>query len=59
MKLYETFYQSDIIVASPLAIRILTGQEADENAAKENKIDFDFLSSIDFLVFDQAEAFGF
>jgi hypothetical protein len=24
-KLYEQFYQSDIIVASPLAIRILTG----------------------------------
>jgi len=34
MKLYEAFYQSDIIVASPLAVRILTGQEADVNAAK-------------------------
>ena len=31
MKLYESFYKSDIIVASPLAIRILTGQETDEN----------------------------
>jgi len=27
LKLYEKFYQSDIIVGSPLAIRILTGQE--------------------------------
>lgn len=60
IKLYEQFYESDIIVASPLAIRILTGQETDETAEKgENKIDFDFLSSIEFLVLDQAEAFVF
>jgi hypothetical protein len=32
LKLYEKFYQSDIIVGSPLAIRILTGQEQDANA---------------------------
>jgi U3 small nucleolar RNA-associated protein 25 len=56
LKLYEGFYQSDIIVASPLALRIVTGQEGDENASK---LDFDFLSSIEFLVLDQAEAFVF
>jgi U3 small nucleolar RNA-associated protein 25 len=59
IKLYEPFYESDIIVASPLAIRILTGQEADTTALKENKIDYDFLSSIEFLVLDKAEAFLF
>lgn len=51
--------ESDIIVASPLALRLITGQETDENAFKDNKIDYDFLSSIEFIVFDQAEAFVF
>lgn len=46
-------------MASPLAVRIMTGQETDETAAREQKIDFDFLSSIEFLVLDQAEAFVF
>ena len=32
LRLFEEFYDSDIIVASPLAIRIVTGQETDENA---------------------------
>lgn len=59
LRLYEKFYQSDIIVGSPLAIRILTGQESDENAHAEKKIDFDFLSSIEYLVLDSAEAFVF
>ena len=59
MKLYEKFYQSDIIVGSPLAIRILTGQESDTNALEKKTIDFDFLSSIEYLVLDSAEAFVF
>lgn len=59
VKLYEPFYESDIIVASPLAMRIMTGQETDETAEKQNLIDFDFLSSIEFLILDQAEAFNF
>ena len=59
MKLYEKFYQSDIIVGSPLAIRILTGQESDVNAIEKQTIDFDFLSSIEYLVLDSAEAFVF
>jgi hypothetical protein len=57
--LYEKFYQSDIIVGSPLAIRILTGQESDVNAIEKQTIDFDFLSSIEYLVLDSAEAFVF
>ena len=59
LKLYEKFYQSDIIVGSPLAIRILTGQESDVNALEKKTIDFDFLSSIEYLVLDSAEAFVF
>ena len=59
LKLYEKFYESDIIVGSPLAIRILTGQESDANAIADKKIDFDFLSSIEYLVLDSAEAFVF
>lgn len=46
-------------MASPLAVRIMTGQETDETAARDQKIDFDFLSSIEFMVLDQAEAFVF
>ena len=52
LKLYENFYESDIIVASPLAIRIMTGQETDETSDKVKTLDFDFLSSIEYLVLD-------
>ena len=55
IKLYEQFYKSDILIASPLGLRTTTGQEQDENAQKQNRIDFDFLSSIEY----QAEAFVF
>mmetsp|Transcript_26502 Transcript_26502/g.40467 ORF Transcript_26502/g.40467 Transcript_26502/m.40467 type:complete len:84 (-) Transcript_26502:786-1037(-) len=37
----------------------MTGQETDETAMSNKKIDFDFLSSIEYLVLDQAEAFAF
>jgi hypothetical protein len=32
LKLFETFYQSDIIIASPLAIRMLAGHKVDDKA---------------------------
>jgi hypothetical protein len=32
VKLYEQFYDSDIIVASPLAVRMLCGHQVDEKA---------------------------
>ena len=51
-------YESDIIVASPIALRSLTGLSG--SADNESKVhDFDFLSSLEFLVIDQAEAFNF
>jgi U3 small nucleolar RNA-associated protein 25 len=52
-KLYEQFYASDIIVASPLALRILCGHKVDNKANEmTDKIDQDFLSSIEFVVLD-------
>ncbi|CAJ0831211.1 2586_t:CDS:2 [Entrophospora sp. SA101] len=52
MKLYSKFYSSDIIVASPLGLRMIIGEENDDK-----KRDFDFLSSIELIIFDQCESF--
>ena len=62
LKLYEHFYESDIIVASPLAIRMLCGDKVDDKgrdmtSETANSVDRDFLSSIEHVVLDQAEAF--
>jgi len=49
IKLYSEFYGSDLIVASPLGLRMLTGAVGDQNR------DFDFLSSIEVLVLDEPD----
>jgi U3 small nucleolar RNA-associated protein 25 len=49
LKLYTDFYSSDIIIASPLGLRMVIGVEGEE------KRDHDFLASIEMLIFDQMD----
>ncbi|KAJ3037674.1 rRNA-binding ribosome biosynthesis protein utp25 [Rhizophlyctis rosea] len=51
MKLFAPFYSSDVIVASPLGLRMVIGAEGDK------KRDFDFLSSIEVMILDSTEVF--
>ena len=49
LKLYADFYSSDIIVASPLGLRMVIGADGDKER------DYDFLNSIEMLIVDQAD----
>lgn len=49
--MYADFYSSDVIIASPLGLRLVVGAEGDK------KRDFDFLASVEVLILDQAEVF--
>lgn len=51
VKLFSNFYQSDILIASPLGLRRIIGGEGDRPSER----DTDFLSSLELLVIDQAE----
>lgn len=48
LKLYTDFYDSDVIICSPLSLRMMITSE---------RPDYDFLSSIEILVLDQTEIF--
>lgn len=50
MKLYTAFANSDIIISSPLGLRMIIGGEEEEKEKRE----FDFLSSIEVVVIDKA-----
>lgn len=49
MRLYAPFYRSDILIASPLGLRMIVGVPGDARR------DYDFLSSIELVIVDQAD----
>lgn len=51
IKLYSDFYSSDILIVSPLGLRMIVGAPGDKER------DYDFLASIEMLILDQADIF--
>lgn len=49
--MYADFYSSDIIIASPLGLRMIIGAEG------ERSREYDFLASIELVILDQTELF--
>jgi len=54
IKFYESFEDADLIIASPLGVKLTKNQEGN----KQEKI-YDFLSSLEILLVDFAEVFTF
>lgn len=49
IKLYSDFYSSDILIVSPLGLRMIVGAPGDKER------DYDFLASIEMLILDQID----
>ncbi|KAI1762210.1 DUF1253-domain-containing protein [Hypoxylon sp. FL1150] len=62
IKYFSQFYNSDILIASPLGLRMAIGSEEavgdrkQKQKQKQKQMDFDFLSSIEVVIVDQADA---
>lgn len=54
IKYFSKFYASDILIASPLGLRMAIGSEEEKD--KKKAMDYDYLSSIEMVVVDQADA---
>ena len=55
VKLFSEFYQSDILLASPLGLRTAIEKAADQKASKAEP-NADFLSSVELVIVDHANA---
>lgn len=53
LKLYTAFDESDIIIASPLGLRIIVGESGENDSERET----DFLASIEVLIIDKVNLF--
>lgn len=53
LKLYTAFDESDILISSPLGLRMIVGESGGNNSERET----DFLASIEVLIIDKVNLF--